>query len=149
MKRHNSRSGPFSILIWNLQKDMIANLTVNFPWNVPYHYKFDAHDSNIIDICYLTKSQLLVTAAEDQTIKFWDPVQSSYELTDPSNNPHAQMKPGYYEPLKSERTQTNKTFQLVKCIYCGNETNCYALRTLNISNVILNKAQPDVKSQLE
>lgn len=48
------------------------------------------------------------------------------------------MKPGYYEPLKPERTKTNTTFNEVKRIYCGNETNTYALRTLNINNVILN-----------
>jgi Ca2+-binding EF-hand superfamily protein len=30
-----------------------------------------------------------VTASTDQTIKFFDPVSTSYELTDASNNPHA------------------------------------------------------------
>jgi len=37
----------------------------------------------------------------------------------------------------------------VKRIYCGNDTNCYALRTLNISQIILNPTQPEIKSQIE
>ena len=41
----------------------------------------------------------------DQTIRFWDPVTHSYELTDPANNPHATMKPGYYKPLSKESTR--------------------------------------------
>ena len=74
------------------------------PWNVGYYKKFVAHDASIIDICYLQKAQLLVTASMDQTIRFWDPAASSYQLTDPSNNPHAQMKPGYYKPMVEEST---------------------------------------------
>lgn len=62
------------ILIWNLQRDMIELFSTNFPWNVSAHRKWVAHDASIIDICYLTKSQLLVTCGMDQTIRFWDPV---------------------------------------------------------------------------
>ena len=76
-------------------------------------------------------------------------MQASYELTDPSNNPHAQMKPGYYKPLQPEQTKSNATFKEIKRVYCGNDTNCFALRTLCISNVILNAQQPEVKSQIE
>ena len=82
----------------------------------------------------------------DQTIKFWDPVAAAYQLTDPSNNPHAQMKPGYYKPMQAENTVKNTTFKEVKRIYTGSETVCYSLRTLNISNIILNPAMPEVKS---
>jgi hypothetical protein len=44
------------ILIWNLQRDMIELFSTNYPWNVPAHKKWVAHDASIIDICYLTKS---------------------------------------------------------------------------------------------
>ena len=128
---------------------MIELFSTNAPWNVPCHKKWVAHDASIIDICYLTKAQLLVTAGMDQTIRFWDPVSTSCELTDPQNNPHAQMKPGYYKPLKQEQTKSNATFKEVKRIYTGNDMNCYVLRSLCINNVILNASQPGVKSQIE
>jgi WD40 repeat protein len=56
---------------------------------MPFHKRIVAHSGSILDICYLPKSQLVVTASMDQTIKFFDPVSKSYELTDPNNNPHA------------------------------------------------------------
>ena len=105
--------------MWNLQRDMIELFSINPPWFVPAHHKFVAHDDSIIDICYLSKAQLLVTSSVDQTIRFWDPIIVSYELTDPSNNPHALMKPGYYTPLKKETTKSNVTFKEVKRIYTG------------------------------
>lgn len=95
----NNNDKKCEIIVWNLQRDMIELFTRRPPWNVSYFKKFVAHDASIIDICYLSKAQLLVTSSMDQTIRFWDPVAVSYELTDPSNNPHAQMKPGYYKPM--------------------------------------------------
>lgn len=73
----------------------------------------------------------------------------SYELTDPSNNPHAQMKPGYYKPLLKEQTKSNMTFKEVKRVYCGSETNCYAVRALTMGGISLNPQQPEIKSQVE
>lgn len=148
-KKHQSSKMNCEILIWNLQRDMIELFTRNYPWNVAAHKKWVAHDASIIDICYMPKAQLLVTTALDQTIRFWDPVQSAYELTDPANNPHAQMKLGYYKPMPTEKTKTNATFKEVKRIYCGNGTNCYSLRSLCISGIILNQKQPEIKSQIE
>ena len=103
-EKHNSRTNPCEILIWNLQRDLIELFQSRPPWNVPCHKRITAHNSSIVDICYLAKSQLVATASTDQTIKFFDPVSTSYELTDPSNNPHAQMRPGHYRPLKREQT---------------------------------------------
>ena len=77
------------ILIWNIQKDMIELFSINPPWNIAACRKFIAHDDSIVDICYLTKAQLLVTSSLDQTVRFCDPVSTCYDLTDPSNNPHA------------------------------------------------------------
>lgn len=85
----------------------------------------------------------------DQTIRFWDPISTAYLLTDPKNNPHAQKKPGYYKPMEIEKTKKNATFKEVKRIYTGQETVCYSLRTLCISNIILNPHQPENKSQIE
>lgn len=59
------------------------------------------------------------------------------------------MKPGYYKPLQPEQTKSNATFKEIKRIYCGNDTNCFSLRTLCIQNVILNSQQPEIKSQIE
>ena len=73
-KMHQSSKMNCEILIWNLQRDMIELFTRNYPWNVAAHKKWVAHDASIIDICYMPKSQLLVTTALDQTIRFWDPV---------------------------------------------------------------------------
>lgn len=78
---------------------MMDLFSINPPWSIPAHHKFTAHDDSIIDICYLSKSQLLVTSSVDQTIKFWDPITSAYELTEPSNNPHVCQKPGFYNPI--------------------------------------------------
>lgn len=128
---------------------MIELFTHRPPWNIPYFKKFVAHDASIIDICYLQKAQLLVTSSMDQTIRFWDPVSTAYMLTDPSNNPHAQMKPGYYKPMEVESTKKNVTFKEVKRIYTGSETICYSLRSLNISGIMLNPSQPAIKSQIE
>lgn len=137
------------IFIWNLQRDMIELFSINPPWTIPAHHKFVAHDDSIIDICYLSKSQLLVTSSVDQTIKFWDPITSAYELTEPSNNPHVRQKPGYYKPLQSEKTKANSTFKEVKRIYMGQDTSCYALRQLMIQDIVLDEKCPDIKSQIE
>ena len=59
------------------------------------------------------------------------------------------MKPGYYKPMEEEKTKKNTTFKEVKRIYTGSETSCYSLRSLNISNIILNPSAPEVKSQIE
>lgn len=64
-QRHNKANMKCEILIWNLQRDMIELFSTNYPWNVPAHKKWQAHDASIIDICYLTKSQLLVTTGMD------------------------------------------------------------------------------------
>jgi hypothetical protein len=90
-----------------------------------------------------------VTASTDQTIKFFDPVSTSYELTDPSNNPHAQMRPGHYRPLQREQTRSNVTFKEVKRIYTGSDTSCYALRCLSIPNIAPDPQNPELKSQIE
>ena len=65
-------------------------------------------------------------------------MSTSYSLTDPANNPYAQMKPGYYRPMKPEATKSNVTFKEVKRIYTESDTVCYALRSLTIQNIILN-----------
>lgn len=77
------------ILVWNLQRDMIELFSMGAPWSVQPQRKFTAHDNSIIDICYMPKSQLIVSTSTDQTVRFWDPAAVAYELTDPSNHPHA------------------------------------------------------------
>lgn len=59
------------------------------------------------------------------------------------------MKPGYYKPMNTEATKRNATFKEVKRIYTGSDTVCYTLRSLNISNIILNPQMPENKSQIE
>jgi hypothetical protein len=56
------------------------------------------------------------------------------------------MKPGYYVPLKVEKTKTNVTFKEIKRIYTGADTACYALRSLLITNISLNSKCPEIKS---
>ena len=85
----------------------------------------------------------------DQTIRFWDPVSVSFELTDPANIPHAMQRPGYYRPLAKETTKNNITFKEVKRIYTGTDSSCYSLRCLNISKVHIDPSNPDIKSQIE
>ena len=68
---------------------MIELFQANPPWVIPVFKRFDAHNASIIDICYLSKCQLLVSTSTDQTIRFFDPISVSYELTDPNNIPHA------------------------------------------------------------
>jgi hypothetical protein len=116
---------------------------------MPCHKRISAHNSSIVEICYLAKSQLVVTASTDQTIKFFDPVSTSYELTDPSNNPHAEMRPGHYRPLRRELTKSNVTFKEVKRIYTGADASCFSLRCLHIANIACDPACPELKSQIE
>ena len=137
------------IIIWNIQRDMIELFSTNPPWIVPVYKRFDAHNASIVDICYLQKVQLLVSTSTDQTIRFFDPVSTSYELTDPSNIPHAMQRPGYYRPLVKETTKGNITFKEVKRIYTGTDTSCFSLRCLNIANIQLDASNPDIKSQIE
>jgi len=138
-ERHSNRedSSKFKseIIIWNIQRDMIELFQTNPPWIVPVYKRFDAHNASIVDICYLQKVQLLVSTSTDQTIRFFDPVSTSYELTDSSNIPHAMQRPGYYRPLVNETTKGNITFKEVKRIYTGTDTSCYSLRCLNIANI--------------
>lgn len=82
-------------------------------------------------------------------MRFWDPVSSSYDLTDPSNNPHAQMKPGFHKPIMREKTKSNVTFKEVKRIYTESDTVCYALRNMTIQDIVLNQKNPDIKSMIE
>ena len=147
--RHNRADKKFEILIWNIQHDLVELFSANPPWNIAPCRRFEAHDASIIDICYLSKAQLLVTSSLDQTIRFWDPVSKSDLLTDPSEYPHAQVKPGYYKPMQRESTRTNTTFKEVKRIYCETDTVCYALRNLTISNIMLNPQKPETKSVIE
>lgn len=119
------------------------------PWNVPVFKRFEAHNSSIIDICYLFKSQLLVSTSTDQTIRFFDPTSVSYELTDPNNVPHASLRPGSYKPLTKESTKGNATFKEVKRIYTYTDTSCFALRCMNIQSIHLDPNNPDMKSQIE
>jgi len=100
-------------------------------------------------MCYLSKSQLVVTASTDQTIKFFDPVSTPHELTDPSNNPHAQMRPGHYAAMKREQTTSNVTFKEVRRIYTGSDTSCYSLRCLSIPNISPDPNNRDLKARIE
>lgn len=77
------------ILIWRLQKDMIELFQSRPPWNVPAYKKFMAHSQSIVDITFLNKAQLIVSASTDQTIRFFDPIAKAMELTDYKNIPHA------------------------------------------------------------
>ena len=63
--RENSSHFKSEIIIWNIQRDMIELFQTNPPWNVPVYKRFDAHNASIIDICYLQKAQLLVSASTD------------------------------------------------------------------------------------
>lgn len=116
---------------------MIELFQTNPPWNVPVFKRFNAHNASIIELCYLPKAQLIVSTSTDQTIRFFDPVSKSAELTDPNNIPHAQQKPGYYKPLTKETTRSNITFKEIKRIYTGTDTSCYSIKCLNISNIHL------------
>jgi len=119
------------------------------PWNVPVFKRFNAHSGSILEIQYMPKSQLLVTISTDQTIKFFDPVSTSYRLTDPKNIPHARQQPGYYRALETEYTSSNTTFTLVRRLYTGLDTTCYALRILNVDGIQLDPQNPGLQSSLE
>ena len=148
-QERGKRGNPCEILIWNLQRDLIELFQSRPPWAVPCHKRIVAHNASILEICYLPKSQLVVTSSTDQTIKFFDPASTSYELTDPSNNPHAEMRPGHYQPLRRELTRTNVPFKEVKRIYTGSDSCCYSLRCLHIENVAVDQKNPELKSQIE
>jgi hypothetical protein len=137
------------IIVWNLQRDMVELFSMKPPWNIPFYHKFNAHDASILDISYMSKAQLIVTASADKTIRWWDPATSSYELTDPGNNPHAQMKPGYHKPLIRESTRDNVAFREVRRVYTGGDTICTALRVLKIANIVMNPNNPHIKSSVE
>jgi len=44
---------------------MIELFMTNPPWNIPIFKRFSAHNASIIDISYLPKSQLIVSASTD------------------------------------------------------------------------------------
>jgi hypothetical protein len=44
---------------------MVELFSMKPPWNIPFFKKFVAHDASIIDMCYLPKSQLLVSSSAD------------------------------------------------------------------------------------
>jgi WD40 repeat protein len=128
---------------------MIDLFSVNPPWNIHPCHRFVAHDASIVDITYLSKVQLVVTSSMDQTIKLWDPVAKTHSLTVPANNPHAQQRPGYYKPIKTETTKTNMPYNLVQTIYTAADTVCFALKAMKIDNLVLNSKVPEVKNVLE
>jgi hypothetical protein len=128
---------------------MVELFSMKPPWNVPYYHKFIAHDASILDIAYMSKAQLLVTSSVDKTIRWWDPATSSYELTDPGNNPHANWRPGYERPLIKEQTRDNVAFREVRRVYTGGDSICPALRVLKVADIVMDKQNPQIKSSLE
>lgn len=137
------------IIVWNLQREMIELYSTGAPWTVSGTKKFTAHDSSIIQIIYMAKCQLLVSTSMDQSIRFWDPVSSTINLTDKNNKPLQNLEPDWHRAVMPEKTNSNASFKEVKRIYTGADTTCYGIRTLKINDIVANASQPSLKSQLE
>lgn len=96
------------IMIWNFEKNLFDLCNTNPPWSVvPTHIIRGAHYDSILDICYLTVAQLIVTASADHTIKMWDPVARAYSLKHPKNISLIRKKPGVYETGEEQYTTSN------------------------------------------
>lgn len=82
----------------------------------------------------------------DQSIRFWDPVSATIDLTAKNNKPMQNLEPDWHREVMPEKTNSNISFKEVKRIYTGADTTCYGIRTLNINDVIVNPSQPNLKS---
>jgi len=112
------------ILIYNLQKDIFEAFNSHPPWKVmPCRIIKAAHFDSILDIEYLSYSQILVTSSMDGTIKFWDPTAHEYNLT-AHNYPLRKIKKGYYIKPEIETTKKNMPFAEIDRIYTG-KMKCY------------------------
>ena len=125
---------------------MIDLYSTGAPWVVSGTKKFTAHDASIIQITYMAKCQLIVSTSMDQSIRFWDPVSATIDLTDKNNKPMQNLEPDWHRTVMPEKTNSNTSFKEVKRIYTGADTTCYGIRTLNISDVVANASQPTLKS---
>jgi WD40 repeat protein len=147
-KDHAKKNLKCEIIVWNLQKDLIDLFSIKPPWKVPIFRRFVAHDDSIVSLAYMAKAQLLVSSSVDKSIRFWDPATTQYDLADPAGLPVSAKCPGNYRPLKPEQTMKNQPYREVRRVYTRGNI-CFALQPLRIKNVVLNPAQPSIKSSCE
>jgi hypothetical protein len=99
-------------------------------------------------MAYMAKAQMIVTSSVDKSVRFWDPATTQYDLSDPAKHPVAMKSPGQYQALKPELTMKNQPFREVRRVYTRGNI-CFALKPMRIKNVVLNPAQPHIKSSCE
>ena len=120
------------ILIWNLQQHLVHIQQGKYPITILPARRFDAHTASILDIAYMPAAQLIATCSTDQTIRLFDPISSSVSLTGPLQIPIVQTKPGYYDYLPQETTNSNRSFREIKRINIA-PTTCYKLQVLELT----------------
>ena len=72
------------------------------------------HTGPLTAMTYLPDAALLVSAAADCTIRFWDATATPIPLTAPEGGSHVRLAPGVFGPMRPEWTSTNPKY--VNCL---------------------------------
>ena len=72
------------------------------------------HTGPLTAMAYLPDAALLVSAAADCTIRFWDATATPIPLTAPEGGSHVRLAPGVFGPMRPEWTSTNPKY--VNCL---------------------------------
>ena len=83
------------------------------------------HAGPLNDICFLPHARLLVSCADDCTIRFWDPTATPHLLTAPEGGRHVRVSAGRYAEMRPEWTLTNPAY--VNCLLIQTEEPAVAL----------------------
>ena len=68
------------------------------------------HTGPLTAMTYLPDAALLVSAAADCTIRFWDATATPIPLTAPEGGSHVRLAPGVFGPMRPEWTSTNPKY---------------------------------------
>ena len=68
------------------------------------------HTGPLTAMAYLPDAALLVSAAADCTIRFWDATATPIPLTAPEGGSHVRLAPGVFGPMRPEWTSTNPKY---------------------------------------
>ena len=76
-----------------------------------FHHHHHHHSQGpLTAMTYLPDAALLVSAAADCTIRFWDATATPIPLTAPEGGSHVRLAPGVFGPMRPEWTSTNPKY---------------------------------------
>lgn len=89
-----------------------------------------AHESPISSLCCLPESDLVVSSAGDNTIRFFNAASKPHSLVEPSRRKFVRVWPGYYDRMDEQETKTNPPF--VNCLSIHTDETFTAVKSFRL-----------------